>query len=75
MWKIEPMDEAHYAYFYGIPCYLAFDDDEGCSLVGRNILYDKLITLFTHFHNYLIAPFDDRGFPVKVGPRVDVSDD
>lgn len=73
-WKLEPSPKSYYAVFYGIPCYFVEEGSNGCSLQGRNYLTDLLITPLAHLHNYLIAPFDDRGFPVKIGPRVDGSD-
>lgn len=70
-WRIEPMSEAHYATFYGIPCWFADIPPDGCTMAGRNQLYDRLLLVFTHLHNYLVAPFYNYGFPVRVGPRVD----
>jgi hypothetical protein len=72
-WRLEPMEGAHYASFYGVPVYFA-EDSDGCAMMGRNRLYDLLLLLLPHLHQALVAPFYDMGFPIKVGPRVDGSD-
>jgi hypothetical protein len=52
----------HRASFYGIPCY--FNEHTG-DLRARWHL-EWLLPVATAFHNYLIAPFDDRGFPIRL---------
>lgn len=73
-WRIEPMPRARYATFYGVPVWFRDEPPNGCEMAGRNLLYDWLIRILPHLHNYMVAPFYDYGFPVKVGPMVDGSD-
>lgn len=70
-WRIDPMKNAHYVTMYGVPCWFADVPPNGCSLAGRNRFYDLLLLIIPHLHNYMIAPFYDYGFPIRVGPRVD----
>lgn len=57
----------HYASYYGIPCYYNL---ESGMLVGRNILFDKLIPVATNMHNHLIAPFNNQGFPIRLKDEI-----
>lgn len=57
----------HYASFYGIPCYWNENTQE---LAGQNCVLDCLVLAMTTLHNYVIAPFNDEGFPIYIGEEI-----
>ena len=57
----------HYASYYGVPCY--YNIDTGM-LAGRNMIFDRLIPVITQMHNYLIAPFNNQGFPIRLKDEI-----
>lgn len=61
--SIDKAQFTHYAPFYGIPCYW---NDDRSELAGRNRFFDLLIPVMTWLHNFLIAPFYDDGFPIRL---------
>lgn len=73
-----PIDDfTHYARFYGVPCYLRFEEDGFPVIAGRNVIFDHLLTAATWFHNEIVergaqafAWLLDRdyepGFPIMV---------
>lgn len=49
-----PKNFSYYARFYGVPCYANLNDEVGLELVGRNILFDWMLTAMTFFHNQVV---------------------
>lgn len=71
----------HFARFYGVPCYLRFEEDGFPVIAGTNAVFGLLLIVATFFHNQIVergAQFFaaitgkdyEPGFPIMVWDMV-----
>lgn len=62
----------HKASMYGVPCYFANIDDEGCSLQGTNVIADLLLEYWCPIVQMIDAYLNGtNGWPIQLRGSID----